>query len=303
MRWQKATAALVLLCTLATAGTAASAAAENQESEWTSAAGVTPDSVWYGLDRAAEGLQLALTSKVETRAGLQSALAVERASEAVVMTDRGKAELAARAAAESSRSLTDAAAHLQVVMGGENPADSAGLQIALETAHKRSLTALNRVLAKAPPTAQTALKQALANQEKAFAALGQFQDAHKAFQAMNGELQSASRALAEARRKGDPAAVLEAEIKVRALEGRKSELEELKDRAEKTKAEVEERLDAATESLKKAEVELTGEQSEKKPSGKGKDSERQDPPQKPEQTTPREKESPRALPGGKGPRN
>lgn len=281
MRWQMATA-LVLLCTLATAGTAASAAGAETEIEWKVAAGVTPDSLWYSLDRAAERLQLALTSKVEKQASLQSELAVERASEAVVMTERGKMELAARAATESSRSMTEAAARLRTVMEREETAGDVELQVRLEAAHKRSLAALNRVVEKAPASAQVALRLAITNQEKTVAALAQFQKANKAFLAMNGELQLARKALAEARRGGDPAAVLEAEARVRALEGRKFELQELKDRAEKAKEVVGEQLDAVTEPLKKA-------------------GERASPPQKPKPDAPREKENPKS--GGKGPRN
>lgn len=281
VRWQMATA-LVLLCTLATAGTAASAAGAETEAEWKVAAGVTPDSLWYSLDRAAEGLQLALTSKVEKRASLQSGLAVERASEAVVMAERGKVELATRAATESSRAMTAAATHLSRVMEREETAGDAELQVRLEAAHKRSLAALTRVVEKAPASAQVALRLAIANQEKTAAALAQFQQASKAFLAMSGELQLARKALAEARRGGDPAAVLEAEARVRALEGRKSELQELKDRADKAKEVVGEQLEAVTESLMKTE-------------------ERAAPPKKSKPDAPREKENPKS--GGKGPRN
>jgi hypothetical protein len=69
--------------------------------------GITPDSFLYGLDRALEALQKALTFMPEAKAKLALQLASERLAEAKEMERKGKTELANKAAEDYGKELDE----------------------------------------------------------------------------------------------------------------------------------------------------------------------------------------------------
>lgn len=215
-------------------------------------AGVTPDSILYGLERAVERWVLAFTWSEERLAGLQAEFAVERASEAALMAAGGKVELSQKAAAEWGAAMALAAEHLQRAIEATGQAVLAAQVLA--DAQKTSREALQVVLARAPESARAALQQAMANQEKTTAALMGFYSAKQAFVATKRQLEEAKQALGAARKAGDAAATLAAEARVKALEVKQAEVEALEDRAETAKERVKEQLEKAAKSTDKGAV-------------------------------------------------
>lgn len=222
------------LIVVSTAGLAAAeGAGAEADARIAQSAGLTPDSRWYWLDRALEQLQLLLTRGDEQRAVVLAGLAVERASESAVVAKRGRTELAERSAGEAERILAESVGHLQKAM--EESEDELAAEAIVMDAGKQSRAILEQVLAKAPAEAKTGLTRALERQEQGLAALQEYGQARKSYLDARQELDEAKSALAAARRGSDPAAVLEAEARLRALEARQSELERLQDRAEQAR--------------------------------------------------------------------
>ena len=65
---------------------------ETEEEITLPAAGITPDSAFYGISRAIERIQIAFTRDEVARANLRMRFAERRLSEAIEMTERGKPE-------------------------------------------------------------------------------------------------------------------------------------------------------------------------------------------------------------------
>lgn len=246
--FKRVLATAVALTVLATVGTAfadTAPAPDAVEIEAEAAAGVTPDSRLYGLERALERVRLSLSRSEEKLAELEANLAVERAAEAAVMVKKAKPELAGKAAAEHVKSMAAASAHLKKVKDESRGAKKA--VDALGTAQKKSQAVLAGVLEKAPESAREALQQALANQEKSV----QAHTAKAAFFVAKAELTLALDELKEARKTGHEAAIVAAEAKVKAAQVKKADLESLKNAAEKIDAEITAEVDQADKAPEK----------------------------------------------------
>jgi hypothetical protein len=104
------------------------------------AAGAQPDSVLYGVKRAAETAKLSLTFDPQDKARLQLDLADRRAGEAATMAHNGHADLALDAARDATTLVRQAAAAL-----GDHP--SAENAQALDHASTEALSRLQEVFA------------------------------------------------------------------------------------------------------------------------------------------------------------
>ena len=118
------------------------------------AAGVTPDSLLYIIDKAIDDLRVVLASSEEKEAAVNADIAEERLGESEVMTEEGKVELAQKALEEYNEKITEAAAKLQAVVvnlgatAEENADDKleqsiADLEKAIQAVQEKSLVVLD----------------------------------------------------------------------------------------------------------------------------------------------------------------
>ncbi|MDI6640357.1 MAG: DUF5667 domain-containing protein, partial [Methanocellales archaeon] len=120
--------------------------------------GTTPDSWLYGLDRAFESLQKAITRAPEARAKLALQLAQERLVEAREMAERGKPDLANEMAEDYEEELNQAMEH------GEKIAELAKrgeVQELVARATSIHIDVLEGVLEKVPEQARPAIQRAI----------------------------------------------------------------------------------------------------------------------------------------------
>lgn len=214
-------------------GTTAVAADEPSEGEIASAAGVTPDSALYRFDRMVERLQVALIRNPDRLASLEAKFALERASEAAVMSDKGKTDLAAVAAAEHFRSMSAAASHLQKAMEKSDKAVRA-VELLGQT-EKKSQAVLARVMDRAPEEAREALAKALENQSKSLEKIRQVDEFRSQLADVKQEIDQARRAVNAARKSGDEAALKAAQEQLQAAEALRTELQTAREEANRAR--------------------------------------------------------------------
>jgi hypothetical protein len=125
--------------------------------------GITPDSFLYGLDRALEALQKALTLAPEAKAKLALRLASERIAEAEKMERKGKPELASKAAEDYGEELNDAMKHGRKI---SELAKKKEFETLVANATSVHIDVLERVLEKVPEQAKSAIRKAIDNSKK-----------------------------------------------------------------------------------------------------------------------------------------
>lgn len=199
-------------------------------------AGVLPNSVFYGLERKIEALQIAISKSEEKLAALKAQYATERAAEAVIMINEGEAVLASEASDEYMAMLASATEHINHAIEDKN--EAVKTLETLNEAYRRSEQILNTILENAPEDARAGIENALDEQDKAISAINGFYAAKAAFFAAKDKLREAKGELKAAKRSGDPEAIRAAQEKVKTAEASKDELEALKDSAESAKEEV-----------------------------------------------------------------
>lgn len=212
-------------------------------------AGVLPTSVFYGLERGIEELQLAITKSQEKLAALKAQFASERAAEAVVMANEGKEELANKATVEYMKLLNLAVKDINNAIESKDEAVKT-----LETLNKSyasSQELLHSLLANAAKPTKDIIQTVLNDQDKAVTAINDFYTAKKAFFEAKSQLKQAQIELQAARKTGDAQAIKLAEEKVKTAEAVKDELEAIKDAAESAKEEVQ-NLEEETEKIIKS---------------------------------------------------
>lgn len=196
-------------------------------------AGTLPDSLLYGLERALERLQLAITRSQDRLATLQANHAMERVAESVVMTNKGSHALAEKAAKEYQETLAAATEHLNKAIEAAGKADKA--LAAVSKAYKNGELVLRTVLEKTPESAKLKWENVLARQDLTIEAVAKFYEAKGDFFAAKEDFEAAKKALAVARKSGDDALILAAEAVVESAELEKDRLEALKDEADVAK--------------------------------------------------------------------
>lgn len=217
-------------------------------------AGILPDSMLYGLERALERLQLAITNSENRLATLQAKFAMERATESVVMTKKGSHELAEKAAKEYQETLAAATEHLNKAIEASATADKA--LAAVSKAYTNSELVLKTVLGKAPESAKLKWEKVLAHQDLTIAAVAEFYEAKANFFDAKEALDVAKQNLKAARESGDATAILLAEDKVRLAELEKDRLEAVKDELEVAKEEAKHLIEAAEKAIEQADHKL-----------------------------------------------
>ena len=217
-------------------------------------AGILPDSMLYGLERALERLQLAITSSENRLATLQAKFAMERASESVIMTTKGSHELAEKAAKEYQDTLAAATEHLNKAIEASATADKA--LAAVSKAYTNSELVLKTVLEKAPESTKLKWEKVLAHQDLNIEAVEKFYTAKVNFFAAKEEFEAAKKALAAARKSGKDAEILAAEVALETAELEKNRLEAIKDELEVAKEEIKQIIEDAEKALEQADQQL-----------------------------------------------
>lgn len=121
--------------------------------------GVTPNSPVYGLDRALERIQLAITFKEEEKAKLKFKFAEERLAEAEVMAEEGEEELAEELMEDYEEGLNETNEEIErAVARGQNVTD---LVEHVSTRTSKHLEVLQRVYEKVPEQARAAIAHAM----------------------------------------------------------------------------------------------------------------------------------------------
>ncbi len=137
--------------------------------------GTTPDSIFYGLDKAFERIQLVLTRDEVSKARLHLEIANERIAEGKAMVDRGKPEYLPDMAEEYEKNLGKSQEIAEVAKGlGKNTAEVDEL-VALATS--MHIEVLEEILEKVPEQAKGAIERAITQsargQEKSLNRLGE----------------------------------------------------------------------------------------------------------------------------------
>lgn len=133
-------------------------------------AGITPDSIFYFIDRAVENIQLALEKNPEKKIIILACISGERIAEAKIMADEKKDQLSVKAALDSQQAQTKAQDIVKIEQQNVENKD-ADAQKKLEDAvnklneeSKRSVERLKELLNKVPETAKPAIQKAIDNQ-------------------------------------------------------------------------------------------------------------------------------------------
>lgn len=206
------------------------------ENAITDSAGILPTSPFYGIERAIEQLQIAITRSQEKLAALKAQLANERAAEAVVMANEGKDELAGEATVEYVQMLALAVNHINNAIEAKD--EAVKTLDALNKSYTNSQELLKSLLENASTSTKKVIEAALTEQDKAVTAINDFYTAKKAFFYAKDQLKIAQIELQAAKKSGEAAAIKAAEEKIQTAEAVKDELEAIKDAAEKAKEEV-----------------------------------------------------------------
>ena len=122
-------------------------------------AGITPNSPVYGLDRALERIQLAITFREAEKAKLKFKFAEERLAEAEVMAEEGEEELAEELMEDYEEGLNETNEEIErAVARGQNITE---LVEHVSTRTSKHLEVLQRVYEKVPEQARAAIAHAM----------------------------------------------------------------------------------------------------------------------------------------------
>lgn len=127
-------------------------------------AGTTPDSAMYGLERAMERINLALTFGNANKAEKQLRYAEERVAEAQAVVAKGRPEAAQRALDTHAELVGEANANIEAAEAdGENVTDVAQR---VEQATSRHIGVLEGLLEQVPEQARQGIQTAIENSQR-----------------------------------------------------------------------------------------------------------------------------------------
>lgn len=247
---------IVVIVTLSTPGVAL--AAEPDENK--NAAGVTPDSILYPVDKLIEDIREALTSNDVDKAVLLTRFAEERLAEAQVMIEDGKTKLAQAAADEYAKLAQEVNDTIQnadedekeEAQSGETTTGSSvsvsqdkdqdGFNDILEelierntVIQKNSINVLSRLLEKVPEQAKEALTAAIVKQVMRAEAVRDFVIAKKAYIVGRKAVKVMEKELNDAEKSNDQAKIDAAGKALDEANKKLEDLAKLKDEAFATK--------------------------------------------------------------------
>lgn len=243
--------------TTSTFGTAMAAEADSLKV----AAGVTPDSIIYSVERAVEDIQLVLTRDDVEKAELLTQNAQERLAETQAMDDDNKVELAQKAAEDYTETIEKANEQIQNMVDNDedDEEDSQNSEVTTDTTvddgnvineklaelleknvelQKKSVDVLAALLEKLPEESRQAITAVIVKQVVHTEAVRNFVEAKKAYNDGTKAIKEAEKALRDAQKSGEQEKISEAEA---ALDQAKAVLEglaETKSQAWKAKKDV-----------------------------------------------------------------
>ena len=193
------------------------------------AAGVTPDSLLYIIDKAIDDLRVVLASSEEKEAAVNADIAEERLGESEVMTEEGKVELAQKALEEYNEKITEAAAKLQAVVvnlgatAEENADDKleqsiADLEKAIQAVQEKSLVVLDSLKGLVAEESVEAVEEVIEEQTAHKEAVASFVAERHEFNAVKKSLNMAKVALKKIEKGGNEADVKTAQDKLTAAQ-------------------------------------------------------------------------------------
>lgn len=121
--------------------------------------GTTPDSIFYGLDRAMESIKLAFTRNPEKRASVHLAHAEERIAELQEMIQKNKTKYTQKLLQDRENSLTKAQEEIQKVE--QKGKDVSELAAKVEEVTSKHLAILTSLLEKVPEQAREHIQNAI----------------------------------------------------------------------------------------------------------------------------------------------
>lgn len=122
-------------------------------------AGTTPDSIFYGLDRALEQVRLAFTRNLEKRVDVNLGHAEERLAELQEMLDKGKTKYSEKLLESRQKSLDNA--QEEVEKAKEEGKDVEVLAAKIEEMHAKHIIVLQGLLDKVPEQARSGIENAI----------------------------------------------------------------------------------------------------------------------------------------------
>lgn len=131
------------------------------------AAGITPDSAFYGIKRAVERIQMAFTRDEVARANLRMQFAERRLSEAREMADRGKPEFVEDLMQDYGRDMSEVRERMEqryqecIELEDETCARYADVIETVSEATTKHIAVLEEVEQKVPEQAREAIQQAI----------------------------------------------------------------------------------------------------------------------------------------------
>lgn len=135
-----------------------------QENEELPDPGITPDSIFYGLDRAFERLQLILAFNHTEKAKLHLKFASERIAEVKVMINKKKEKHVNKTLEDYEEELNKTNEEVEKARGIGQNVSNIVKQINVST--EKHIAVLNLVLEKVPEQAKPAIQRAINNSER-----------------------------------------------------------------------------------------------------------------------------------------
>lgn len=246
---------VALLLATSTFGTALAAGTEDTKS----AAGITPDSILYPVDKAIESIRLALTAGDIEKATLLTEFAEERLAEASVMLEEGKTELADTAAKDYTDTIgtsddkiqtaIDEATGTEVTDTTEPDTKASVLDELLNRnieIQKHSVDVLAGLLDKLPEEARDKITAVIVKQIMQAEAVRDFVDTKKAYNNGAKDVRDAEKSLNDAEKSGEQTKIDAAKAFLLDAKSKLAELLTAKDSAadykKDIKAKIEEKL-------------------------------------------------------------
>lgn len=180
-------------------------------------AGITPDNVvFYPLDKALEGLRIAVSSGLGNKADIISKIAEERLGESEVMASKGKTELAKTALDEYNKDITEAFNNIKTVTKSEIEANGTisdkikAIEERIAERQAKSLDVLNKMEDNASENAKTTLQMVIDMQTAKKEAMVNILKSKQLLMGAREALNIAKSALEQAKTSGDAGAISQA---------------------------------------------------------------------------------------------
>jgi hypothetical protein len=189
-------------------------------------AGILPNSIFYKIELGIEEFQISITASEEELAMLKARYATERASEAVVMTNEGREELASEGIVNFINLLISSTKNMKnAVKSKEEKVQNLEK---LNEAYEKNEVLLKNIFENVPEDSKLTIEIALNEHDKAIATVNGVYAAKEAFFMVKQQLEESKNELVEAKKSGDEALITNSKDKVKAAETLKKEIERLK---------------------------------------------------------------------------